>query len=181
VIVGEQVRLREVVVSDLTSTWKWASRAEFFRFLPQDRPDLDEQRAWLQSVVADARTVPRVSYQLGVEELDSGLLVGMGRLGIESARNLRASLGYGVDPNYWGRGYATEVACLLLRFGFENLGLHRIWATHHPDNSASRRVLDKVGFREEGRRRDDRLLDGMWFDSVVCSILKHEWAPRQPG
>jgi RimJ/RimL family protein N-acetyltransferase len=53
--------------------------------------------------------------------------------------------------------------------------MHRIWATHHPDNIASRKDLDRVGFQEEGRLRDDRFVDGAWHDSVVCSILENEW------
>jgi [ribosomal protein S5]-alanine N-acetyltransferase len=66
-------------------------------------------------------------------------------------------------------------------FGFERLGMHRIWATHHPENVASRRVLDKLGFREEGRRRDDRMIGGQWSDSVVCSLLEDEWLALPPS
>lgn len=63
----------------------------------------------------------------------------------------------------------------------ERLGLHRIWATHHPENVASRRVLDRLGFREEGRRRDDRMIGGQWSDSVVCSLLEDEWRAVPPS
>lgn len=103
----------------------------------------------------------------------------MVRLGLDSALHRSASLGYGLRSDQWGRGLRTEAAALIIDFGFEALGLHRIWATHHPGNLASRRVLDKLGFQEEGRRRDDRYIQGRWCDSVVCSVLDHEWTKRR--
>jgi ribosomal-protein-alanine N-acetyltransferase len=175
VLDGQHIRVREVDLGDLEATWAWASRAEFFRFLPVDQPTREEERAWLEAIVADARQIPRRRYELGVEVVEASELVGMVRLAIESERHRNASVGYGIRPDCWGHGYATEAARLIVGFGFESLGMHRIWATHHPDNLASRKVLDRVGFKEEGRRRDDRVVGGAWHDSIVCSILENEW------
>jgi ribosomal-protein-alanine N-acetyltransferase len=174
---GERIRLREVTIDDFGATWRWASRPEFFRFLPMDQPTRDEERRWLSSIVDESHEVPRRQYELGIEVIDGSELIGMVRLGIDSERHRSASIGYGIGPDRWGHGYATEAAQLVVGFGFEVLGLHRIWATHHPDNFASRKVLEKVGLREEGRRRDDRLVGGVWYDSVVCSILEDDWRP----
>ena len=174
---GLRIRLREVDERDFDAAWAWASRAEFFRFLPIDQPAREDEQAWLESVITEARAAPRRQYQLGIDASGVGGLVGMVRIGIDSERHRSANIGYGVNPDFWGRGYATEAARLIVGFGFETLGLHRIWATHHPENGASRRVLDKIGFREEGRRRDDRFVDGAWYDSVVCSILESDSLP----
>jgi ribosomal-protein-alanine N-acetyltransferase len=176
---GERLRLREVNIDDLEATWEWASRVEFFRFLPIDQPTREEERAWLDSIVTESHERARHQYELGVEVLDGSELIGMVRLGIDSERHRSANIGYGISPNRWGNGYATEAAQLIVGFGFEALGLHRIWATHHPDNLASRKVLEKVGLREEGRRRDERFVGGLWYDSVVCSILEDEWRLRR--
>jgi len=176
---GERIRLREVNMDDFEAAWGWASRAEFFRFLPIDQPTRDEERAWLDSIVAEALEMPRRHYELGIEIVDGSELIGMVRLGIDSERHWSASIGYGVSPNRWGHGYATEAVRLIVGFGFETIGLHRVWATHHPDNLASRKVLEKVGLREEGLRRDDRFVGGVWYDSVVCSILEDEWRLRR--
>ena len=139
----------------------------------------DEEVAWLESVIEESHGSPRRQYQLGVELIETADLVGMVRLGLDSAVHRSASLGYGLRSDQWGRGLTTEAAWLIINFGFETLGLHRIWATHHPENLASRRVLDKLGFQEEGRRRDDRCVRGRWHDSVVCSILDDEWTTRR--
>ncbi len=176
---GERIRLREVNIDDFEATWRWASRPEFFRFLPIDQPTHDEERAGLGSVVVESHGVPRRHYELGIEVVDSCELIGMVRLGIDSERHRSAGIGYGISPDRWGRGYATEAAQLIVGFGFEALGPHRLWATHHPDNLASRKVMEKVAFREEGRRRDDRLVGGVWYDSVVCSILEDDWRLRR--
>jgi [ribosomal protein S5]-alanine N-acetyltransferase len=76
----------------------------------------------------------------------------------------RAELGYWIGVPYWGRGFATEAASAVLAFGFETLGLHRIHAHHFAGNAASRRVLEKIGMRQEGHssehiRKRDRFID----------------------
>lgn len=64
---------------------------------------------------------------------------------------------YGVAPHLWGRGYATELARALLRFGFEQLGEQRIWARTDPPNVASMRVMAKAGMTLIGREREGDL------------------------
>src|SRR5215467_9659916 len=58
-----------------------------------------------------------------------------------------AELGYWLGVPYWGKGYATEAAQELLRYGFEELGMHRIFASHFAQNPASGRVLNKIGMK----------------------------------
>jgi [ribosomal protein S5]-alanine N-acetyltransferase len=65
-----------------------------------------------------------------------------------------AELAYWLGVPYWGNGYATEGAREILRYGFEDLGLHRIFASHFEHNPASGRILVKLGMRYEGCQRD---------------------------
>ena len=57
---------------------------------------------------------------------------------------------YGIQPPEWGRGFATEIAQAVLRYGFETAGLARVWGVADRENVASRRVLEKVGMTFEG-------------------------------
>ncbi len=57
---------------------------------------------------------------------------------------------YGISPAGWGRGYATEIAPAIFRYGFETSGLNRIWGIADAENLASRRVLEKIGMTFEG-------------------------------
>jgi [ribosomal protein S5]-alanine N-acetyltransferase len=83
----------------------------------------------------------------------------------------RAELGYWIGLPYWGKGYATEAAKALVQYGFEILGLHRIFACHFARNSASARVLQKVGMRHEGSQRAHIVKWGEFIDLEIYGML----------
>jgi RimJ/RimL family protein N-acetyltransferase len=64
---------------------------------------------------------------------------------------------------------------LVLRYGFGELDLHRVYATCRPANDASRCVLEKLGMRREGHLRRHRWMKGTWHDSLLYAILVEEW------
>ncbi len=111
----------------------------------------------------------------GDRQRGSSLLIGDATIGIGSVPNKRAEIGFTLRRDRWGAGLATEAAQLLLAFGFDQLGMHRIEATSHPDNVASIRVLEKIGMSLEGCIRDHLFVNGAWRDSLAFSILEPEW------
>jgi len=84
-------------------------------------------------------------------------------------------LGYWLGAPYWGQGYATEAAREMLRYGFEELGLHRIFASHFKHNPASGRILKKLGMRYEGCQREHLRKWDQFVDSELYGILRREW------
>ncbi len=80
-----------------------------------------------------------------------------------------------VNPEYWGKGYGTEVTRLMLRYAFETLGLHRVRLRVTAYNHRARRCYEKCGFRVEGYERESFLVDGEWQDDVLMAILRSEW------
>ena len=82
-----------------------------------------------------------------------------------------ADIGYELAPDEWGHGYATEAARAILRFGFEELGLHRISAETVGDNTASARVLQKLGLTLEGRLRDKQYYKGRYWDVLLYGMI----------
>jgi [ribosomal protein S5]-alanine N-acetyltransferase len=84
-------------------------------------------------------------------------------------------LGYWIGVPFWNRGYCTEAARAIVHFGFTELHLHRIHASHFVANPASGRVLAKIGMRREGQLREHVLKWGDFLDVVVYGILKSEW------
>jgi RimJ/RimL family protein N-acetyltransferase len=78
------------------------------------------------------------------------------------------------NPEYWGRGYGTEVARLVLRYAFETLGLHRVHLKVAAYNVRARRCYEKAGFRLEGVLRESFQVDGEWQDDVLMAILREE-------
>ena len=90
-----------------------------------------------------------------------------------------AELGYWLGVPHWGRGYATEASREMLRYGFEDLQLHRIFASHFSHNTASGRVLLKLGMRHEGCQREHLRKWNQFVDSELYGILQHEWKGRR--
>lgn len=86
-----------------------------------------------------------------------------------------AELGYWIAVPYWRNGYATEAASAVVRHGFEQIRLNRIFATHFQGNEASGNVLRKIGMKHEGCMRQHILKWGKLIDVEFYSILREEW------
>ena len=98
------------------------------------------------------------------------------------ARSARLALGI-YDRRFWSRGYGTEAIRLLLRYAFDDLGLHRVDLLVIEYNARAIRAYEKCGFVREGVVRESALVDGAWYGDIQMSILEHEyraqpWASR---
>jgi [ribosomal protein S5]-alanine N-acetyltransferase len=80
-------------------------------------------------------------------------------------------LGYGLDFRYEGKGMMTEALRTACAYAFEALGLHRIQATHLPENLRSAAVLRRMGFAVDGYARDYLFINGRWRDHVLTSLV----------
>ena len=107
-----------------------------------------------------------------------GQLIGGIGLAVDE-QHQHAELGYWLGVPYWGKGYATEAAQAMLRYGFQELGLHRIFATHYMHNPASGRILMKLGMRHEGRQREHICKWDQFIDVELYGILRREWEQHE--
>jgi len=115
-----------------------------------------------------------ISVNFAIVLRERGVLCGSTGLGID-AENANAELGYWIGLPYWGKGYGTEAAQAVVKYGFEVIGLHRIQASHFSHNSASARVMQKIGMSYEGCRRQHILKWGKFEDLELYGILKSDW------
>jgi [ribosomal protein S5]-alanine N-acetyltransferase len=90
-----------------------------------------------------------------------------------------ASMGYCLDNEAWGQGFATEAAGALLQWAFDTLDLNRVQAETDTRNTASSRVLEKLGFIREGTLREDCIVEGEISDSWVYGLLRRDWEHLQ--
>jgi len=90
-----------------------------------------------------------------------------------------ATIGYWIDRALAGRNYAPEATVAVLRFAFEELGLHRVEIAIVPRNQPSRRVVEKLALREESTALRFLEIDGVWEDHVRYAITAEEWAQRR--
>jgi RimJ/RimL family protein N-acetyltransferase len=82
-----------------------------------------------------------------------------------------------IGPAGQNRGLGTEATRLIVGYGFEQLGLHRISLEVYAFNPRARRAYEKAGFRVEGVLRESHRYEDQWIDAIVMSILASEWAP----
>lgn len=139
-------------------------------FIPHPYTLADAQR-WLAT--HSAAWASGTGAMFAVTLASDGTLVGA--IGLHPNRDHnRAELGYWIGKSFWGRGYATEAARAVTRWGFERLGLERIFAYHFASNPASGRVIEKIGMKREGLVRRHIRKWGEYQDSVQYAILRGE-------
>jgi [ribosomal protein S5]-alanine N-acetyltransferase len=105
----------------------------------------------------------------------------LGAIGLRiEPQHRHAELGYWLGTPYWNAGYCTEAARAVVAYGFENLGLHRIHASHMTRNPASGRVLQKIGMRFEGCLRQHVHKWESFEDLALYGILRSEYGAHAP-
>lgn len=166
--------LRDFAVTDEADAHSYASDPIVTRFCDRGPNGIDETRAFLAAASAQANDPQRDQFALAAVQPESGRVVGSVSIGVTSAENRRGEISFVFHRDVWSQGYATRAARLLVRFGFAELRLRRVFATCHPDNHASARVLEKAGLDYEGRMRSHLFVRGEWRDSLLYAAVNPE-------
>jgi ribosomal-protein-alanine N-acetyltransferase len=173
-IPGRHIVLREFREDDVESAHDVVGDEQVTKSLSFDARTLAQTAEMLSGAIERAHHEPRTEFYLAVALPHHDELIGFARLGLDGIR--AAKLGYAIRADRWGRGYATDAARTLTAYGFQELNLHRISAAIGPDNASSIALVNKLGFTYEGRIRDHVHTNGDWRDSLLFSVLSHEWA-----
>ena len=172
-LTGEKVRLREFRADDLDDVDAILGDDQVTRWLSFDSRTREQQAQMLTGVIERATHTPRAEYYFAVTPHADDRLIGFARLGLGGVQ--AAKLGCAIAAPHWGHGYALDAARTIIDFGFTTLGLHRISGAIGPDNAASLALITRLGFTREGRLRDHVFTNGAWRDSILYSLLAHEW------
>lgn len=172
---GEGVYLRAPELRDYQD---WADVREASRnFLTpweptwaQDETSRGSYRYKLRRYTEDARD-DKAHALFVFRETDDALVGGVTLSNIRRGVAQTASLGYWAGQMHAGKGFTTAAVRAVLRYAFEDLGLHRVEAACQPDNIASRRVLQKCGFTQEGVARAYLKINGAWRDHLLFGIV----------
>ena len=132
-------------------------------------------RSLISRFIAAQTEECRSVFQLAIERKDDGRMIGNCGIRVNAPEHREANIGYELNPDEWGQGFATETARAIVRFGFEELGLHRIWAECNAENTGSVRVLTKLGMQREARFREHQWFRGRWWDTEIYALLEGEW------
>ncbi|XEC94763.1 GNAT family N-acetyltransferase [Paenibacillus tarimensis] len=165
--------IREFSPEDAAAVHVYASDPEVTKHMIWGPNTEEETGAFINRVIGMQKQKPRLDHEFAVVLKQDGTLIG--GCGIYVSEPLQGEIGYCINPRYWRKGYASEAAAEMLRFGFKELGLHRIYATCRPDNTGSAKVMQKAGMTYEGRLRGHIRAKGQWIDSLQFSILEGEY------
>jgi len=176
VIETERLVVRRFREDDAEGLFAYLSNPVVYRFEPGEPVTMQEARR-----LARERARGRAFWAVALRE--TGQLVGhLYFAQVEPETFHTWEVGYIIDPALQGRGYATEAAGALIRYGFAHWHIHRVVAHCHPENVASWRVMEKLGMRREGHFRKNvffrRAADGspLWQDSYEYALLEDEAA-----
>lgn len=175
----ERLVLREWEEADLPAVQKYGTDPEVVRYMPWGPNTDDDARAFLHRCLANARSIPRRNYEFAMTDRISGELIGGCGIRISAVEPRVGDFGYILRRDCWGRGLATECAAELVRLGFEDHNLHRMWATCDVENTASANVLRKAGLQLEGTLRENQMQRGKWRTTLLFAILENEWRARK--
>ncbi|WP_084959681.1 GNAT family N-acetyltransferase [Thermoactinospora rubra] len=177
-LLTDRLALRPFTLEDLPAYHAYGSRPDVVRYLYWQVRDLPASRAALeQAMTRTSLQAEGDALELAVTSRASGELLGSVLLFWRSQEHRQGEIGYVLHPDHHGHGYATEAARVMLHLGFDRLELHRVYGRLDARNTASARVLEKLGMRREAHLVHNEYVKGEWTDEVIYAMLRSEWRP----
>jgi RimJ/RimL family protein N-acetyltransferase len=174
-LTGSTVVLAPLMPEHLEHYLLWFADPEVTRYLKHDIPPSRKQEdEWYERT---SRSDTDVMWGIFVE----GRHVGSISIARINWRSRRAMTGTVIgDKRWWGRGVATDAMRLRTRYAFEELGLEKLVTEVYEGNAASRKALERNGYRTVGVYRHHEFRHGQWFDVWIGEVLREDWLAAQP-
>jgi ribosomal-protein-alanine N-acetyltransferase len=170
--------LREMTQDDAPAVFAIFGDAETCRyFICQNRrpyPSIEETTANVINWSA-RRFKDRLGLRWALTLCGDNTLIGTAGYNYWDQRNHCGEVGYDLLRTEWGKGLMPEALHAILRFGFTRMALNRVEADVTEGNSASIRVLEKCGFRQDGVLRQKHFCNGQYFDNLLFGLLRRDY------
>lgn len=168
---GRNICFKPLNINDVQEIHNYASDEEVSRFIGwQLMKNLNDTREHIEQMLK--RESAGTHLYASVVLKSTGSIIGTGMIFNFDQEAKHAEIGYVLHKNFWGRGYGTEAVNLMSNFIFESLNLHKIHARVVDANIASIRVLERNGFKLEGRLKDYYFIEGMYYDGLFFGKLQ---------
>lgn len=179
-VTSRRLRLRPLRPADTGALLAYRARPDVCRWVPFEPMTADDIAARLAGPWARATLEGEgQSLTLGVELAGAGVLVGDVVLFLHSVEHRGGEIGYVINPDHGGHGYATEAVETMLGLAFDELGLHRVVARLDARNDDSARLARRVGLRQEAHLVRNEWFKGEWTDELDFALLAEEWRRRR--
>ncbi len=170
----DRLRLRPFKKDDLEHMVQYATREDYYRYLPMDPLTPESVEGFLNHLLKIQENADRQHFHFAIELEKVGHIIGAVSIRIEDMQHQIAGLGYALDSEFRGYGYMVEAVKSILQFGFDELNMHRIWATCDIRNEKSWHVMERASLRREGIMRDDKFIMDQRRDSYLYAIVKSD-------
>lgn len=171
VLETERLRLRKIELTDASNMYSYFSQDRVTVFYDLETFSSKQQAVELiESLLF--RYQSRKQIRWGITTKENNELIGTCGFHALEKDHFKAEIGYELHPDHWGSGVMTEVISIVVDYGFNEMGLNRIEAFYDPLNHASRRVLEKNGFKFEGILRKRFFEKGKFVDAAISALLK---------
>lgn len=171
----DRLLLRKIEFEDVNFIFKHFSDEEVCKYLVDNEP---------VKTIEEAKAIINWSYSNNIDPNNNRWLIvfketnePIGTIGYHrwDKNNNIAEIGYDLCKSYWKQGIMSEAMRIVLKFGFEEMGLNRIQAFVHIENVASYSILKKHGFHAEGIARDMFLFRGRYYDHYAMSLILKDY------
>ena len=173
VIQTARLLLRPLTLADAEAFFRYRSLPEVCRFQSFQPTTLAEAELFLRDSEIAPPDTPGTWRQLAVCLRDGALI---GDIGLHTLDEWQLELGYTLALEHQRNGYATEAITAVLRQAFRVWNKHRVIASVDPENRASIRLLERIGFQQEAHFRKSYRINGAWYDDCVYALLCEDWA-----
>jgi len=166
--------LRPLTILDAEDLYKYRSDAE-----------TNQYQGWIPKMIDDAKNfISKIAkhideydtwFQFAIISKENGELIGDIGIHFFDVDRYQVEIGCTLAKSYHGKGYASEALKVIIDYLFVNLYKQRITCSIDPQNQASIKMIERLGFRKEAHFKQSIYIDGEWYDDLVYAILRDEW------
>ncbi|HEV3313167.1 MAG TPA: GNAT family N-acetyltransferase [Chloroflexota bacterium] len=186
-IITERLLLRPFTHEDLDDVYAYHSLPDVVRFLYWEVRTREETRNVLRrkceqtSLKNDGDSLVLAITLTGCAQGTNTGVVGEVILFLRSLEHRQAEIGFVMNPDFQGKGYAREAAEAMLKIAFDDLNAHRVFGRTDARNEASSGLMRRLGMRQEAHFVHNEIFKDEWGDELIFAILEDEWVRMQLG
>lgn len=179
-ITGDRIYLRTITISDVNKNYlQWMNDKEIVKYLESRFTNYSMED--LIDYVIKTTSNSDILF-LAIISKEENKHIGNIKLGPINRMHLFANMGIIIgEKNYWGKGYATEAIKIVVDYAFNKLNLHKITAGVYVENTRSKKVFLKAGFKKEGILKKHYFYNGKYIDAIILGVINERFIFKTPS